>query len=71
MNKWLYIRIALLLASGLLSLWNGPLSSHAEPPLDAKSLLLIFGFGIIGIQFLLSVQFINKFSSDVLLSHHG
>jgi uncharacterized membrane protein YfcA len=67
MIKWLYIRIALLIAGGLLSLWTGPLSSHAEPPLDLKALIIIFIFGIVGPQFLLGIQSFNKWSAEIWL----
>jgi len=63
-KKWLLVRLGLLLASAVMYAILGPLSEHASPPIDAIALMVGFFFGIIGLQFVLAIQFKNKNSAE-------
>jgi hypothetical protein len=63
-NNWLYIRLGLIIASASLCLWRGPVSAHAEPPIDTHAIAIGLLFGIFGLQFVLAMQFINKRSPE-------
>jgi len=64
-NKWLLIRIGLIAVSVAAYAIQGPVSAHAEPPIDMSALVIGFIFGIIGLQFVLAIQFVNKKSAEV------
>lgn len=59
-NKWLLVRLGLIVAATVLYATRGPVTSHAEPPIDVSALVIGFIFGIIGLQFVLAIQFVNK-----------
>ncbi len=63
MNKWTYIRVALIVISVITILWQGPTSSHASPPIDSTALIIAILFGIFGLQFVLAIQAVNKRSA--------
>jgi len=64
-NKWLFIRFGLLVASAVMYSMLGPLTEHASPPIGISALMAGFIFGIIGLQFVLAIQFKNRFSAEV------
>jgi hypothetical protein len=63
-KKWIFVRIGLIAASVVLCLIRGPVSANAEPPIDMSALVMGLIFGIIGLQFVLAIQFINKKSDE-------
>ena len=65
MNKWTYIRVALIVIGIILSLWRGPTSSHAIPQIEGKALIVALIFGVLSIQFVLGIQALNKKSAEV------
>jgi len=65
MNKWTYIRVALIVIGIILALWRGPTSSHVSPLIDGKALIVAFVFGMFGLQFVLGIQALNKKSAEV------
>lgn len=64
-KKWIFVRVGLIVASTALYMINGPVSAHAEPPIDLSDLVMGLFFGIIGLQFVLTIQFMNKKSAEV------
>ena len=64
-NKWLYVRLVLLFASAFFCLFGGPVKEHASPPIDLSALVMGFFSGILGLQFVLAIQFINKKSAEI------
>lgn len=64
-KKWLFVRLGLIAASSAACAIQGPVSAHAEPPIDMSALLMGLFFGIIGLQFVLAIQFINKKSAEI------
>ncbi|MDD2319940.1 MAG: hypothetical protein PHO83_07820 [Geobacteraceae bacterium] len=64
MNKWLYTRLGVLAVSVAVSVWAGPVTAHAKPPIDVKMLIMGFLLGLLGLQILLVLQFINKKSGE-------
>jgi drug/metabolite transporter (DMT)-like permease len=65
MTKWALVRAAFIVVGVVLALWQGPTSNHATPSIDGKALILAFVFGVLGLQFLLAFQALNKKSSAV------
>ncbi len=63
-KKWIFVRIGLIAASAVLCLIRGPVSASAEPPIDMSALAIGLIFGIIGLQFVLAIQFVNKKSDE-------
>lgn len=63
MTKWAYIRTALIMVSSFVSLWSGSLVKHATPSVRPSDLLIGFIFGALGLQFLLGIQAVNKWSA--------
>ena len=49
----------------ILALWQGPTSSHALPQIDGKTLIIALVFGVLGLQFVLGIQALNKKSAKV------
>lgn len=64
-NKWLLIRLGLIAVSSAAYAIQGPVSAHAEPPIDLSALVIGLFFGIIGLQFILAIQFVNKKSAEI------
>jgi tellurite resistance protein TehA-like permease len=64
-NKWFLIRLGLIAVSAAAYAIQGPVSVHAEPPIDLSALVMGLFFGIIGLQFVLTIQFVNKKSAEV------
>ncbi len=65
MNKWLLIRLGLIAVSAAAYSIQGAVSAHAEPAIDLSALIIGLFFGIIGLQFVLAIQFVNKKSAGV------
>lgn len=65
MNKWTFIRVGLIVVGIVLTLWQGPTSSHASPQIDGKALIIALIFGVLGLQFVLGLQVLNKKSDEV------
>jgi len=65
MTKWTVVRGGLIVVGVALALWRGPTSDHATPPIDGTALILAFVGGVLGLQFLLAFQALNKKSSAV------
>jgi len=63
-NKWLLVRLGLIAVSAAAYAIQGPASAHTEPPIDLSALIMGLFFGIIGLQFVLAIQFINKKSAE-------
>lgn len=64
-NKWPIVRLGFIIASALIYALRGPLTDHASPPIDTTALIVGFIFGIIGLQFILAIQFKNKNSAEI------
>ncbi len=65
MTKWTLVRFAIIFAGVVLAVWQGPTTNHAKPPIDCEALILAFVFGVLGLQFILALQAVNKKSSVV------
>lgn len=64
-NKWFFVRIGLVAGSAMLYMFQGPISEHANPPIDISALVMGLFFGILGLQFVLAIQFMNKKSAEI------
>jgi hypothetical protein len=58
MNKWTYLRMALILFVGISSLFV-PLGPQAAPPIEWGALLIIFVGSFVGIVLVLGFQVLN------------
>ncbi|MBL7048560.1 MAG: hypothetical protein ISR96_03395 [Nitrospira sp.] len=63
MNKWIYIKGAIIIIVMLITLWTGPIKEHADPPINVSALVIAVIFGILGLQFILMIQALNKKSA--------
>jgi hypothetical protein len=64
-KKWLYVRLGLVVGSAILYVIQGPVSEHATPPIDISALVVGLFFGILGLQFVLAIQSMNKKSAEI------
>ena len=64
-NKWFFVRFGLIVASAITYAIQGSVSAHAEPPIDMSALIIGLFFGIIGLQCILAIQFMNKKSAEI------
>jgi hypothetical protein len=65
MNKWMYVRLALVIAGAALSIFAGPIRAHVTPPLDIKSLAIISVSSLVGVIFVIGLQSLNKRSEGI------
>ncbi len=63
-NKWFFVRLGLIAVSAIFYVIQGPVSEHANPPIDIGALVMGLFFGIFGLQFVLAIQFMNKKSAE-------
>jgi hypothetical protein len=60
---WLYIKIPIIIIGIILSISNGAMTIHdATPAITKDDLIAYLIFGIFGMQFILGIQVLNKFS---------
>lgn len=67
MNKWIYIKSGIIITGVLITLWNGPIREHANPPINPTALIIAIIFGIVGLQFIILIQSLNKRSASTWL----
>ena len=60
MNKWLILKVVLIVVSIGIAIYQGALTSHANPPITLNVLIVPILFGIIGLQFVIGIQVFNK-----------
>ncbi len=54
--------MASIVLGTIISIYNGPLTQHAEPAITATDLIVVLVFGVLGLQFIFGIQALNKFS---------
>lgn len=65
LNKWLILKIVLILIGVCLAIYKGALTSYSNPPSTVNSIFELVFMEIIGFQFLIGMQAFNKKSDEL------